>query len=807
MSFPHTAHTDLFKLEGLEPPAGDLGIRPTFSSCRAIWTTPLPGEEEAPARRIIHARTLRLHAPAQLHRLGVRRTLGYHKCGSHAELDWVTAFRVLLWNGETWRVHLDQRELPFPADDEIKWFELGGVETTAAIFEIRQCGIDPWWPSWNLASGAFTLEGTPPKAKPLRGERDLQVKQVVLDRLPRGLSAFHENGEVRFCSKYVQVGFRLRRAGFSFLALDDEGRGRTEKNLLKMMPGISFQGLFLHAVGAGPAMAPSIRYDVEGSSSVACNVVTYEIDAPQTGQRFRLQWEIFPDRLHLSAERHGAADCRAWESSAWTTAFDARVSATTGLGLITKEGESGTLRLPVFFHAPAFGSLEVTSSNGAALWRVDSFRPADLAVHQLKLGEVPQPEGDYLLRAGRHQVELEMVVKQLRKPLQPGTPREVARALDRCLLTSLSYRPDIATYSNNGNSMHCPICMDNWSALSTRVNTIMPGVSAMDMLGDSIERWLDGGPGYASGGLFYEGNMHLAEDEYIMTGTAGLLGVADFLEHSGTPAWLARFERQLGQQLARMRGRDIDNDGLVESQYRRGISGEYQWSTCFYDVISFGWKCAFSNALLYPALLKFSKVLPRLGFPALAEGLEIWANKLRANYYPTFFNEKTGWLAGWRCKNDQLHDYAFIAINGAAISCGLIDDVPAKKIMRRLWDEAQRVGMPDPALGIPVSLWPIPDADLSEIQHGFPFGYYGNGGLSTAQARHWVNALYRVGMIDEADYVLRRICKSLGEALLFGGAKSGVDGRCWDGWPCGYEGLLTDQFGILATALDRCQAK
>jgi hypothetical protein len=349
--------------------------------------------------------------------------------------------------------------------------------------------------------------------------------------------------------------------------------------------------------------------------------------------------------------------------------------------------------------------------------------------------------------------------------------------------------------------------MDNWSALSTRINTIMPGVSAMDMLRDSIERWLDGGPGYASGGLFYDSDMHLAEDEYIMTGTAGLLGVADFLEHSGTPEWLARFEKQLGQQLARMRARDLDDDGLVESKYRLGISGQYQWSTCFYDVISFGWKCAFSNALLYPALLKFSKVLPRLGFPALAEGLEIWANKLRANYYRTFFNEKTGWLAGWRCKNDQLHDYAFIAINGAAVSCGLIDDVPAKKIMRRLWNEAQRAGMPDPALGIPVSLWPIPDADLSEIQHGFPFGYYGNGGLSTAQARHWVNALYRVGMIDEADYVLRRICKSLGEALLFGGAKSGVDGRCWDGWPCGYEGLLADQFGILATALDRCQAK
>ena len=44
---------------------------------------------------------------------------------------------------------------------------------------------------------------------------------------------------------------------------------------------------------------------------------------------------------------------------------------------------------------------------------------------------------------------------------------------------------------------------------------------------------------------------------------------------------------------------------------------------------------------------------------------------------------------------------------------------------------------------------------------------------------------------------------SLAEGLVYGPSKSGVDARYWDGWPCGYEGLLTDQFGILASALKR----
>ena len=40
-------------------------------------------------------------------------------------------------------------------------------------------------------------------------------------------------------------------------------------------------------------------------------------------------------------------------------------------------------------------------------------------------------------------------------------------------------------------------------------------------------------------------------------------------------------------------------------------------------------------------------------------------------------------------------------------------------------------------------------------------------------------------------------------SAVFGGSGSGLDWRYWDGRPCGYEGLLTDQFGILAVALER----
>jgi hypothetical protein len=113
------------------------------------------------------------------------------------------------------------------------------------------------------------------------------------------------------------------------------------------------------------------------------------------------------------------------------------------------------------------------------------------------------------------------------------------------------------------------------------------------------------------------------------------------------------------------------------------------------------------------------------------------------------------------------------------------------------------VGLPDVRLGLPGNLWPVAEEDMVELMHGKPMGYYLNGGLTHSQSLRFVGALYRVGMTREADTMLEGLCASLADGSAFGGCNSGVDWRYWDGGPCGYEGLLTDQFGILAVALER----
>jgi hypothetical protein len=787
----------------IDTASGDAGWSRTTPLCRAIWAYRVAGEEEAPERRIIHSRVVQSHGEARLDRLLVRRSQGYHKCGSHVEMDWVKAFRVLLWDGAAWSVHRYETALPDPGPDNVLEFDLGGVRAAAAMVEIRQCGVDRWWPSWNLAGGALVLEGAPLSGALTRRENRLKLAEFHLSPTPSGVASSRGDGEVRYTTRFLQVGFVLGRAGFSYLALDDEGRERTGRNILRANPGVFLGGPRFHPVGAPPVIGPLVCNDVEGTTRVHGNTVEYEMLLNGVGQRIHLRFTVLEDRILLAAERSAERPLRTWESNIWTIACHSEVSPASTIGRITREGEAGLLTLPAFFHVPGQGSLAMHRTRGHGLLRSDSFRPLKYTTLELKVADEPQPEGDYLLPAGSHRIEVDLEVKQLSHAVNDEAPEAVKQALRRCTLTSMSYRADTATLANNGNSIHCPISMDNWSALAARIGHILPGVSALDLLRDSLERWLDEGPGYASGNMIRNGEIHFAEDEYLMTGTAALLGLAEFLAHNTDPGWLNRYAPAIGRMLGRMRTRDLDGDGLIESPWRLGISGQYHWSTNWFDVVSFGWKDAFANALLYEALVLLSGNLSASSQPALGDGLLEWAKRLKANYYPTFYNPATGWLAGWRCKEGKLHDYAFLAVNGAAYNSGVVEEEQGRSMIFNLHDECLRVGLPESRLGLPGNLWCIPDEDLVEIMHGQGMGYYINGGLTHSQSRHFVGALYKAGLREEADALLLGLCESLADGTAFGGCNSGVDWRYWDGWPCGYEGLLTDQFGILAVAMDR----
>ena len=532
---------DLLQGLPLELAAVSAGWPQVSPDIRAVWAVPIEGEDDAPARRIIHSRILRLHAPACLNRLGLRKAPGYTKCGSSVQIDWVSSFRLLIWDGSRWVVHLHESNLALPADENPRWFELGGISVGGAIIELRRSHIDDWWTSWNLAVGAPILEGRMESPDYPRKESRLGIEGVDLSSLPTGVSAQQLPGEVRFKTRHFEVGFHLGRGGFSYFALDQEGTSRTGRNLLRLHPAVTLQGLRFFPVGAPPVVAPLLRHDVDGNVAVRGSTVSYNLRLRQSGQDYRISWEVQGDGLAFRMSRKGVRDTRVWEGSAWTVACDSEVTPTTVLGKVVRVGETGALGSPALFHAPGHGTLRIDVSRGDGLLRSDSHRPLTFTSLAFNVGKIPQPEGDYLLRAGTFDLEGMITPYTFCARLRQDAPRPVSLALERCALTALSYRADTATLSNNGNSMHAPLCMDNWSAVAVRLCELLPGLDARELLRDSLERWLDGGPGYASGGFLGEGTMHRAEDEYIMTGTAVLLGIGEYLVSAEDAAWLESY--------------------------------------------------------------------------------------------------------------------------------------------------------------------------------------------------------------------------------------------------------------------------
>ncbi len=789
----------------LEPPMGDLSTGNRLDAGRSRWARRTQGEGDLPINRIIHQRVVRLHGPARLDRLGLRPAQGYHKCGSRLDLDWVVDLRVWARVNGTWTMLLERRGLARPRRETLRWFALKSVVADAVVLEVRRCGIDGGWTPWNLVMGALVLEGE--RLTPLapRKEQRLELASASLTDLPKGVEAEWREGAVHFRTADYEVGFRLDRPGWTHLGLGIEEPAKREENLLFVSPVRREQGLKLHVVGEAARVAPSVRCDIRGTVRVDGATVTYDVTSG--GQHYRLAWTVEAKGLTLRASREARRAETAWHSAAWAIGWRNSVAPTNMVGELIETGQTGGLKAPTWVNAPGIGTWLISSPDAAVSLRSECRRADDLNLLEIKLGEKVDPRGLHVLSAGRHEAVLTM--RPLRAPtdrLRPRAPAVVKRALERTFFVAPTFRPDVATLSNSGASMPCAISFETWTAVLPRLGLAAAsqgGPSGEELLRVSLERWLQGGPAYAAGILSQNGRCHDADDEYLMTGAAALRAVGDYLSGPADEAWWRGQRKAVLQKIAAARLRDLDGDGLIESPHRTGVSGTGQWSTCWADVISFGWKCAWSNAVFYGALRSLAQGLRRWQEIGLAEELEQWAALLRSNYKPTFWNEATGWLAGWRCQEGKLHDHAFPAVNGAAVQEGLLDRADARAALSRMLAEMERVGMPDPAYGLPLCLWQIGDHDLADIIQGYPLGYYQNGGRTHSQSRRFVMGLYAAGLRKEADQMLERLCVGFAEAQVFGGNNSGVDWRTWQDERCGYEGLLTDQFSVLEAILER----
>lgn len=789
---------------------------------RSVWTTPAPHETGAPERRIVHQRAVFTRQPARFDALTAFWGAGYHKCASGQERDAALEVVVSAGGADDWREVGRLVTSVAELDAGRARLDLGGLRATALRAEIRRAATDGWWPGWNLAANGLRLEGEAPAHWTPEPEGWLRVEEIDLHGAEPGVTASRSATEVRFRTPFLELGFRLAGPAWSHLGIDQDGQGRTDRNLLQLPRSMDIVRSGVYPSGVYPVLRDQhaeylaqgprfsgvdggfplgfLHRDLTGTTTVRGSTVRYDLESPGAGQRYLLEFTVRADGVELRAERRATTDRRAWTSSAWHVATDNRVTPSCLLGAPTFVGETGLLAGQAHWHFPRHGTLRL-DADGPVLWRSDSVRPLDTNTFELKLGELPTEQGDYLLPAGVHRAAISFRVARPRLArLHPATPAPVRHALDRHLLTALPFRADTTTYSNNGASMHCTTSLADVSAIAERLadaGTLTP----MRWVGDSLQRWLDGAPSYGSGATSH--GPHRLEDEYVHMAGNTLAAAGRFLAATGDRDWFGRNRARLVDELEQMLRRDVDGDGLVESTIRRGVSGEHQWSTAWADVISFGWKDAWANAVVHEAWGVWAPLLRELGEPALAGRIDEARAALAASYPAAFLNPATGLVAGWRSADGQLHDHGFTLVNAHACAGDLLDLPTATGVMHALQRAWTAAGLTDFRNGIPLNLWRIPEADIGGVIFGLPMGSYQQGGFSHHGARVVVDALERTGFAAAAEQVLAELCETIADDSSFGGLGSGRDWRMADGTPSGYEGQLVEGFSVLAAALRR----
>ncbi|MCR4578276.1 MAG: hypothetical protein K5784_10270 [Clostridiales bacterium] len=251
---------------------------------------------------------------------------------------------------------------------------------------------------------------------------------------------------------------------------------------------------------------------------------------------------------------------------------------------------------------------------------------------------------------------------------------------------------------------------------------------------------------------------------------------------------------------------DKDDDGIFEvpfsgnSMDEKVEYGDRQRN--WWDNFAFGHKDIYFNYLCHRALRELRDLLIESGRKDAAEKYAEQLALFDAHFFDTFYDPETGVMAGWISADGRMHDYMFTFAVSMGIDEGLIPPDKGRDMLKILLAKMQADGYGDLRYGIPGNLIPVADPDTIHWPCMSDWGRYENGGLCGMNGFHFLTSMYRVGMREEADRILKAILNTYEKELTHSGLMPGyvqsVDWRTREGNPCGYNYLADNYYFLLA---------
>ena len=585
-----------------------------------------------------------------------------------------------------------------------------------------------------------------------------------------------------FHSKHLAIGLSRNAPGFSVFAVDSLGQGKLDQNPAiadeAAMTGLELEGRFTYKLNGKPV------------------------------------WRITCEERALTLRSDFAAGV---EAPPIVLTFNQKANHATLLGLM-KPGER-QMSLPCVLHLPDMGSLRIT---GKGKLDYDARRRVKPAFVRVAFPAATSTSSH---------VEYRLEVSAIH-PKLPGIENDPRYdGFRRDWLNIFQVNPRLQMLANNSSSDPCAFTLFEYSALARHTPPLADGLTCLDLVRMTLDRYLAGAKGYGQVG--YGPGPEGADIIGWPTPWTSLdslpsllIAACDYAEGASDLPWARANYIKLLAWGREMIASDKDGNGLLEYPGSGNFGDRPKRDrrpSNWWDTINFGHEDAFSNALAFHAVTRFAGLARKLGHTGDAAIFAAKAEKLRGAYAKTFLNPATGVLAGWKSRDGQLHDYWFTFVQGVAITYGLLDDKTANAVMDRLLAKMKEVGYTRFDIGLPGNLVPVKMGDyvhennapeatgeprLEDGSDGFQF--YENGGATGCWSYYLVKALYKLGRFQQAREIIHPMLIGYAAGAFQGfDPKSGrsYDWRDWRGGGHGYEGLLVDNYHALLSVLDDVEAK
>ncbi len=571
-----------------------------------------------------------------------------------------------------------------------------------------------------------------------------------------------------YISPYFKLELATSAPQWLFFSTDSLGKGMLDNNpLLPQQPD------------------PAGVY----TSRIRKNNISYY---SRTGVQAPPDWEIQCDKKSFTIQT-------AWKEGSPIAAFDLpfsqRLNHCTLLGVMPGEQQ---VQFPCVLHLPGMGSFRIHCNQPGVTLQYDAYR-----FHG------PNEKGEPYVRlslAGASANHPRITYRFESIAIFPDLPgiRQDARfdGFRRNYINIFQLNPRIRSLANNSASDACAFTMYLYAEMARKTPALTGQLTAMDLIRNSLEQYLTGMKAYGQVG--YKGGYGWqSEFDSCDSAPSLIMSACYYILDTKDQTWASRHYEGIKAWAMAMIATDHNNDGLIEYGYSGNAgswTGSFKRPANWWDTIGFGHDDAYSNILAYRATTLLASVAAQLNNKADEAFFSAFAGKLKAAFYPAFYNTATGVLAGWRSKDGQLHDYYFLFVNSMAVTYELVDAEAGKRMMQVLLQKMKDVGYTRFDLGLPGNLVPIADADYTH--HDPRWGYqrfqvYENGGATGCYAYFTIHALFKLGMRSEAEAILFPMLESYAQNQFQGrcaGTEMTRDWKTWSGECWGYEGFLVDNY-------------